>query len=538
MTDMTASTKVNVSTGARTATGEGALRGATASPRARRRTARPTILASVLSAGLVGAVGATALQGFVAPSFAEAVRVEAPAIPSFADVVERVSPAVVSVRVRSTMRPASMRGDVPEGFDQLPENHPFRRFFERGMPGATPEGDRRRFGQRRDRRGREGRPGRERGIGQGSGFFISEDGFLVTNNHVVENGTAYTVVMDDGTELDATLVGADPRTDLAVLKVEEEREFTYVSFADDASIRVGDWTIAVGSPFGLGSTVTVGVISARGRNIGAGPYDDFLQVDAAVNRGNSGGPSFNLSGEVVGVNTAIFSPSGGSVGIGFAVPASLAQEVVEDLIDDGMVQRGYLGVRIQPVTDDIAESLGLESARGALVSQAEEGTPAAEAGIRAGDVIAEVNGQSVRGPRVLSRRIASIDPDEEVELTIFRDGESLTRTVTLGELEGTGRAGSPRDAEPSAFDGLGIEVAPNDDGEGVRVVAVDPDGPAFGKGIREGDVVVSVGGASVRSAAELDDELEAIAATGKRSALVRVEGERGPRFVALPVEAS
>ena len=490
-------------------------------------------LATAAIFATAGAIGATALPP-ATTALAEPVSVEAPSIPSFADVVEQVSPAVVGVQVRSNMRPASMDGAAPRGFDELPEDHPFRRFFDRGMPGFENQQDRPRFGQRDRRWGGPRTP--RRGMGQGSGFFISEDGYLVTNNHVVENGDEFTVVMDDGTTYDAELVGTDPRTDLAGLRVDEERDFTYVRFADDESYRVGDWTIAVGSPFGLGSTVTVGVVSALGRNIGAGPYDDFIQVDAAVNRGNSGGPSFNLSGEVVGVNTAIFSPSGGSVGIGFAVPATLATEVIEDLIDDGTVQRGYLGVRIQPVTADIADSIGLEGARGALVSQAEEGTPAAEAGVEVGDVIRAVNGRAIEGPRVLSRRIASIDPDETVELTVFRDGEEIAIEVTLGELEATQTARAPEDIEPSSVEGLGLEVAPNEDGEGVVVVAVDPDGPAFEKGIREGDVLLEVAGKGVADADELDDELAALADEGRSNALVRVDGQGGPRFVALPIE--
>ena len=507
------------------------------------------LAATALTFGLVGAVGATALDGFVAPSFAEAVSVEAPQIPSFANVVENVGPAVVGVQVRSNVQPASMpnfrdrRGrSMPQGFDQLPEDHPFRQFFEQ-MPGFENQQFRdrreRRFGERRDRGRNERRGQRRRGLGQGSGFFISEDGYLVTNNHVVENGDEFTVVMDDGTTYDAELVGRDPRTDLAVLKVDEDREFTYVEFADADDIRVGDWTVAVGSPFGLGSTVTAGIVSALGRNIGAGPYDDFIQVDAAVNRGNSGGPSFNLSGQVIGVNTAIYSPSGGSVGIGFAVPADLAQEVVEDLIDDGTVQRGYLGVRIQPVTAEIAETLELETARGALVSDLEDDTPAAQAGVEAGDVIREVNGLPVRDPRTLSRRIASIDPDETVELTIVRDGEEITVPVTLGELESAAAPAIPADVEPSSVEGLGLEVAPNENGDGVVVVAVDPDGPAFEKGIREGDVVLSIGDADVGTADDLDAELAALADEGKSNALARIEGQDGAaRFVALPIDAS
>ena len=513
-----------------------------------RQSTRSRLLATALAFTTVGAVGSVALPP-ATTALAEPVSVQAPAIPSFADVVERVGPAVVGVRVRSDVRPAAMdgRGSDPrfrgQGFDDLPENHPFRQFFDR-MPGMGQEfgddgfenqQDRPRFGQR-DRRGFRGPQGPRGGIGQGSGFFISDDGFVVTNNHVVENGSDFTIVMDDGTEYDAQLIGTDPRTDLAVLKVDEDREFTYVRFADESSIRVGDWTIAVGSPFGLGSTVTVGVVSALGRNIGAGPYDDFIQVDAAVNRGNSGGPSFNLSGEVVGVNTAIYSPSGGSVGIGFAVPASLATEVIEDLIDDGTVQRGYLGVRIQPVTADIAESIGLDTPRGALVSQADEGTPAAEAGIEAGDVIRQVNGSDIADPRILSRRIAGIDPDETVTLTVFRDGETIELDVRLGELENTQTARAPEDVEPSSVEGLGLEVAPNENGEGVVVTAVDPDGPAFERGIREGDVLLEVAGSAVANADELDDELTALADEGRPSALVRVEGQGGPRFVALPIE--
>ena len=508
------------------------------------------LAATALTFGLVGAVGATALDGFVAPSFAEAVSVEAPQIPSFANVVENVGPAVVGVQVRSNVQPASMpnfrdrRGrSMPQGFDQLPEDHPFRQFFEQ-MPGFENQQFRdrreRRFGERRDRGRNERRGQRRRGLGQGSGFFISEDGYLVTNNHVVENGDEFTVVMDDGTTYDAELVGRDPRTDLAVLKVDEDREFTYVEFADADDIRVGDWTVAVGSPFGLGSTVTAGIVSALGRNIGAGPYDDFIQVDAAVNRGNSGGPSFNLSGQVIGVNTAIYSPSGGSVGIGFAVPADLAQEVVEDLIDDGTVQRGYLGVRIQPVTAEIAETLELETARGALVSDLEDDTPAAQAGVEAGDVIREVNGLPVRDPRTLSRRIASIDPDETVELTIVRDGEEITVPVTLGELEGGEIAAVPaEDVEPSSVEGLGLEVAPNDGGDGVVVTSVDPDGSAFEQGIREGDVVLSIAGTDVTNAADMDAALATVAEEGKTNALARIEGQDGAaRFVALPIDAS
>ncbi len=271
-------------------------------------------------------------------------------------------------------------------------------------------------GPRFERRERGPRP-----VSQGSGFFISEDGYLVTNNHVVEGGSEFTVVMDDGAELDAKLIGTDPRTDLAVLKVDDSRKFTYVDFADDTKVRVGDWVVAVGNPFGLGGTVTAGIVSARGRDIGAGPYDDFIQIDAAVNRGNSGGPAFNLNGEVVGINTAIFSPSGGSVGIAFAIPSSTAKQVVGDLMKDGSVQRGFLGVQIQPVNADIAELLGLTGTKGALVSQAEAGSPANKAGIIAGDVITAVDGKEVASPKELSRLIGGMEPGKPVDITVWRE---------------------------------------------------------------------------------------------------------------------
>ena len=326
---------------------------------------RTRLLAAAASIAIAGAIGFGAVTSGTGPVLADAVRVTAPQALGFADVVEKVSPAVISVRVKAKIEPASDTGGSMQmpGFDDLPDDHPMKRFFKefRGF------GD-----QGQDRRARHNRrDSGPRPVAQGSGFFISEDGYLVTNNHVVNDGSEFTVVMDDGRELDAKLVGTDPRTDLAVLKVDADStsKFTYVDFADDSKVRVGDWVVAVGNPFGLGGTVTAGIVSARGRDIGAGPYDDFLQIDAAVNRGNSGGPAFNLNGEVVGINTAIFSPSGGNVGIAFAIPASTAKEIVQDLIKDGSVQRGWLGVEIQPVTPEVADSLGIKKDTGVLVSE-------------------------------------------------------------------------------------------------------------------------------------------------------------------------
>jgi serine protease Do len=320
------------------------------------KTASRFSLTSLLKAGTIAGVATAALVTGAPMAFnaahAEAVKLTAPPqVPSFADVVSAVTPAVVSVRVESRAQPAS--DDASNGFnfnfgpnfggqnfDDLPDDHPLKRFFKEfgGGDQYSQRGD-----QERDywkNHGKRGDKPRLRPTSQGSGFFITEDGYLVTNNHVVDGGSAFTVVMNDGSELGAKLVGRDPRTDLAVLKVDAKRKFTYVQFADDSKTRVGDWVVAVGNPFGLGGTVTAGIVSARGRDIGSGPYDDYLQVDAAVNRGNSGGPTFNLQGEVVGINTAIFSPSGGNVGIAFAIPASVAKDVVGKLMKGGEIQRG------------------------------------------------------------------------------------------------------------------------------------------------------------------------------------------------------
>ena len=424
----------------------------------------------------------------------------------------------------------------PQGFDDLPDDHPMKRFFQefRGFGDQEP-GERR--SERRNRRDDGPRP-----VAQGSGFFISEDGYVVTNNHVVEGGAAFTVVTDSGKELDAKLIGTDPRTDLAVLKVDPAgSKFTYVDFADDAKVRVGDWVVAVGNPFGLGGTVTAGIVSARGRDIGAGPYDDFLQIDAAVNRGNSGGPAFNLNGEVVGINTAIFSPSGGNVGIAFAIPASTAREVVQDLIKDGAVQRGWLGVEIQPVTPEIAESLGLTAAKGALVSDAQDDGPAKKAGIMAGDVITAVDGKDVASPKELARIIGGIAPGKSVEVTLWRDGKSEVVKVDLGELPGAEKQaalGDDSNKAPEQTDtlaDLGLTVTPSDDGKGLVVTDVDPGSDAAERGIQAGDVITSVNSTQMSGADDVAKAMEDAAKAGRKAVLVQVTRDDASRFVALPV---
>ncbi len=491
-----------------------------------KRMSRLLLATAVIGAGFTGYTAAT-----LTIANAEAVRVEAPAAPGFAEVVDAVTPAVVSVRVQSRIQPVDDRRSF-RNFEELPEGHPFRRFF-------GPDGERN--SPRAERPNRDDGPRRSRPVSQGSGFFISADGLIVTNNHVIDGGETFAIIMNDGTELVAELVGTDSRTDLAVLKVvDADQEFTYVNFADDTKTRVGDWVVAVGNPFGLGGTVTAGIVSARGRDIGAGPYDDFLQIDAAVNRGNSGGPTFNLNGEVVGINTAIFSPSGGNVGIAFAVPASVARDVIGDLVADGNVQRGWLGVQIQPVTADIAESLGLKSASGALVADPQAGAPAAAAGIRAGDVITAVDGETIEGPRELSRAIAAIDPGTEVTITVSRNGETVDVPVELGELPREQAAVAPGETpapatEPASIDSLGLTLLPSEDGEGLLVTAIEPESPAAEAGVRVGDIIRDVNNTPVASADDIEKRIAEIGGEGRKAALLRLESENANRFVAVPL---
>jgi serine protease Do len=375
-------------------------------------------------AGWLGAAAVAALiaggslhSGLVAPVQAEMRSLSAPAVtmPSFADIIDRVKPAVVSVRVK-VQTVAARDGDRSEPFaaPDLPPGHPLERFFREFRDQQGPRGE---------------RPGPRGGRqSQGSGFFISGDGYLVTNNHVVDNAAEVQVLMDDGRTLDAKVVGTDAKTDLALLKVEGGNDFPHVRLAANKA-RVGDWVIAVGNPFGLGGTVTAGIVSAQNRDIGAGPYDDFIQIDAPVNRGNSGGPTFNLAGEVVGVNTAIFSPSGGNVGIAFAIPASTVEQVVASLKENGSVTRGFIGVQMQAVTKEIAEAIGLKEPRGALVAEALKDGPAAKAGVRTGDTIVAVDGEPVKEAKDLSRKVATVAPGKTLSLTLYRDGKE--RTVTL-----------------------------------------------------------------------------------------------------------
>jgi serine protease Do len=373
--------------------------------------------------------------------------------------------------------------------------------------------------------------------GEGSGFFISADGYAVTNNHVVDHAKSVEVTTDDGTIYAAKVIGTDSKTDLALIKVDGKNDFPYVKFAAN-SPRIGDWVVAVGNPFGLGGTVTAGIVSARGRDIGAGPYDDYIQIDAPINKGNSGGPAFNVDGDVIGVNTAIFSPSGGSVGIGFDVPADTAKIVVAQLKEHGHVTRGWLGVQIQPVSAGIADSLGMKKAEGAMVDEPRGGSPAAKAGIEVGDVITAVDGKSIKDVRELARTIGTMAPDTSVKLDILRKGENKTLTATLeqvpNEQQAQAETGTPNDAPH-----LGLMVEPangvaGSGSKGVVVVAVDPDGPAAEKGITTGDIILDVGGKAVANAGDVQKAMSEASKQGKHDVLLRVKTADAARFVAVP----
>jgi serine protease Do len=441
----------------------------------------------------------------------------------FADIVEKVKPAVISVRVKME-RPASSRSnDGDEQQIPFPPGSPFERFFRRfGMPNLP--------------------SGPQVITGQGSGFFISGDGYAVTNNHVVENAESVKVTTDDGKKYSAKVIGTDPRTDLALIKVDGSN-FPYVKLADSTP-RVGDWVLAVGNPFGLGGTVTAGIVSARGRDIGAGPYDDFIQIDAPVNKGNSGGPTFDVNGNVIGVNTAIYSPSGGSVGIAFAIPAETVKNVITQLRQKGSVTRGWIGVQIQPVTPDIADSMGLKQASGALVAEPQPNSPAVKAGIKSGDVIITVNGANVRDARQLARLIGNMSPGTTVTLGLIHDGQQKTVTLTLGTLPNEKEAANKTPQQSHGSDvnvpKLGFSVAPANtvsgaSGNGVVVTAIQDGGVAADHGLQVGDVILDVGGKPVASPDELNKGLSDARKEGKHTVLFRVKSGGDTKFVALPL---
>jgi serine protease Do len=470
---------------------------------------------------------AYALQQDPAPAFSAAVPNGAPM--SFADLIEGVSPAVVTIQA-STDAQALVNEAAPNMDDVPPQ---FREWLER------------QFNERQQ----QPQPAQPR-QSLGSGFFISADGHVVTNNHVVAGATEITIGTADGETYPAQVVGLDPQTDLALLKVDEDVIFPFVTLDSDPHYRVGDWVVAVGNPFGLGGTATAGIISATGREIGNSAYNDFIQIDAPINRGNSGGPTFDLNGNVVGVNSQIFSPSGGNVGIGFAIPSDIASRIIAQLMNDGRVARGWLGVSIQNITEDIAETVeGLGEPRGAIVSSIVADGPASNGGIERGDVILSINGDEVDGSSDLTRRIGEISADERVSFRVLRDGRERTIRVTLGDRpdDETLSNMSNVDEAPAEVSYFGMTLVPLGDEDrevrglaagtnGLVVDTVDPASEAARKGLRNGDVVLEAGGDSVADIDAFADVIAAARADDRSAILLLVEGRGGQRYVALQID--
>jgi serine protease Do len=464
---------------------------------------------------------------------------------SFAPLVKKVLPAVVNVSV--VEKPdADQMADEPElmpmpDFPNSPFDQFLRRFFQ--QPGS---GGERHFFQS---------PGNEgKRIALGSGFIVDPSGYVVTNNHVVGNAAKVQVILQDGTKYVAKIIGRDPKTDLAVLKVKPDKPLPYVSFGDSSAAQVGDWVMAVGNPFGLGGTVTTGIISARGRDIHEGPFDDFLQIDAPINRGNSGGPTFNLSGQVIGINTAIYSPNGGSVGIGFAIPANVAKPIVAALEAHGKVERGWLGVQIQEVTPAIAASLGLKNDHGALVAVVRKDSPGAKAGLEQGDVILSFDGKDVKELRDLPRLVAAQPPDSAATLTVWRDGERKELRATLGNMPAGEKLASAAgegkgEEQPAAAHALGMHLAPltarmrhelrvGKDVHGVVITGVDNGSAADEAGLSGGDVLVAIDQQPVHSAEQAARQLREVAKSPKKSALLLLDRHGVTEYVGIILDAN
>jgi serine protease Do len=481
------------------------------------------------ASGVVALTSAERVAALTSSSSASAAETTAPpaaAMPSFAGLVERLKPTVVSVYVDAEI------GNVAELPGRGRQGQEFQNPFG---PGAPFDFFFRQFGNG------QGMPA-QRVRAQGSGFFISADGYVLTNNHVVEHAKSVQIKTTEGKTLPAKVVGSDPKTDLAVLKVTASGTFAFVKFAAQPP-RVGDWVLAMGNPFGLGGTVTAGIVSASGRDIGSGPYDDYLQIDAPVNKGNSGGPTFNTQGEVIGVNTAIYSPSGGSIGIAFAVPADTAKIVAEQLKTKGSIARGWIGVMVQPVTGELADSLGLKEAKGALIADVQAGGPAATAGLKSGDLVLAVGEEAIEDARELARKIASVAPGQQLRLSIKRDGADAAITVTTAASPGEAKVAAQdrRDGGSNPADtNIGLYLAAASDvqgagAQGVVVVDVDPSGIAADKGLQQGDVILDAGGKAVATPTDVGAAVSEARKAGRHTILMRVRGAQATRYVALPL---
>ena len=467
---------------------------------------------------------------------------------SFADLAATLAPAVVNI---SSLQALQAKADKPSGppdAPAFPPGSPFEQFFHDFME---------RHGQGGGGGGGGDQPDQpaHRGQALGSGFIIDPSGVIVTNNHVIEGADEITVTLHDGTSLKAKLLGKDERADLAVLKVESPTPLPAVPFADSDTARVGDWVLAIGNPFGLGGSVTAGIVSARGRDIRQGPYDDFIQTDAAINRGNSGGPLFNMEGQVIGINTAIYSPSGGSIGIGFSIPSNMAKLVVAQLRDFGRAKRGWLGVQIQQVTPDIAEGVGLKPPHGAMVAGVTENGPAAAAKIKGGDIILKFNGQDVKEMRNLQRIVAETEIGKQVPVVLWRDGKEQTVTASIGELPDDvqqASATTPTPPKPPAstsvdIAGMGLKVAPITDAlrtkfniaadqKGVVVTDVTGNGAAGQRGVKPGDVIVEVQQETINTAADVQDRVDRFRKQGRKTVLMLIQSSDGLRWVPLPLQ--
>jgi serine protease Do len=459
---------------------------------------------------------------------------------SFAPLVKRVSPSVVNISVTQNATADAM-AEEPEltpspGFPNSPFDEMLRRFFEQ----QNPNGQRHLFPQMPG--------GQAHRIALGSGFIIDPSGYLVTNSHVVGNASKVEVTLQDDSKYTAKIIGRDPKTDIAVLKINADKPLPYVTFGDSRASQVGDWVMAVGNPFGLGGTVTTGIISARGRDIHSGPFDDFLQIDAPINRGNSGGPTFNLEGQVIGINTAIYSPNGGSVGIGFAVPSNVAETVVKQLEEHGKVSRGWLGVQIQEVTPAIAASLGLHGEHGALVAVVTPSSPGAKAGLKQGDVVLSFNGSEVGRLRDLPRLVAETAPDTNAKMKVWRNGQTAELQATVGELPNTDQVasatGGQEEEQSARADALGMHFAPltnqlrrelhvAKDVQGVAITQVDPGSAADDVGLSEGDIVVAIDQQPVKTPQETAAKLKEVAASQKKSALLLLNRHGVTQYVGV-----